>query len=151
MSRRSNALVILLALLAFVSTVFAASPTSFCKCTCFSNSTIIQLNNLPSTSKPDSSSSGSSFAAFFQRRQKTKERTCNDCNRQFCVNYNLGICKDAKEADVFTQCFQRDSTKDQAVVLIFIVATVGLLLYAGIKPYIERWTEVRSAIQGLQR
>lgn len=35
----------------------------------------------------------------------------------------------------------RDSAKDQAVVFIFIIATVGLLVYAGIEPWVGRWTQ----------
>ena len=44
---------------------------------------------------------------------------------------------------MYTTCFQRDSAKDEAVVFIFIVATVGLLVYAALRPWIERWAEVR--------
>lgn len=43
--------------------------------------------------------------------------------------------------DVFTTCFQRDSFKDEAVVWIFIVATVGLLLWAAIRPWVQRWLD----------
>jgi hypothetical protein len=99
------------------------AATSFCKCTCFSNSTIIPLTDLP----------GESTA---------KKATCNDCNRQFCLSYNLPICKDAKDADVFTTCFQRDSTKDQMIVYTFILVTCGLLIWAAVKPYAETYLEV---------
>ncbi|KAF2135624.1 uncharacterized protein K452DRAFT_313844 [Aplosporella prunicola CBS 121167] len=132
-----------------------AAPASFCKCTCFSNSTIIQLNGLstsPANGYSSSSGSGSSYSSgsgyslknvFTQRKSKpTKERTCNDCNRQFCLEKNnLPICKGATEEDVMTTCFQRDSTKDQAVVLIFIISTGSLLVYAAVRPYIERIQE----------
>ena len=37
---------------------------------------------------------------------------------------------------------ERDSRKDEAVVFIFIVATVGLLGWAAIRPWIARWYEV---------
>lgn len=37
---------------------------------------------------------------------------------------------------------ERDSAKDQAVVVIFIVATLGLLVYALVRPWIARWVEV---------
>jgi len=67
--------------------------------------------------------------------------TCKDCDKKFCLGYNLPICKDAKEENVYTTCFQRDSAKDEAVVFIFIFATVGLLLYAAVKPCVERWME----------
>ncbi|CAD0046897.1 unnamed protein product, partial [Aureobasidium pullulans] len=101
------------------------AATSFCKCTCFSNSTIIPLTNIP----------GESTA---------KKATCNDCNRQFCLSYNLPICKDAKDADVFTTCFQRDSTKDQLIVFTFIFVTCGLLIWATVRPYAETYLELQS-------
>lgn len=31
---------------------------------------------------------------------------CNDCNRQFCLDMNLPICKGAGMEDVFTTCFR---------------------------------------------
>lgn len=37
---------------------------------------------------------------------------------------------------------ERDSAKDQAVVVIFITATVSLLVYAAARPYVNRWQEV---------
>lgn len=37
---------------------------------------------------------------------------------------------------------ERDSAKDQAVVFIFIFATLGLLTYAGVRPWLERWAQV---------
>jgi hypothetical protein len=40
-----------------------------------------------------------------------------------------------------TTCFQRDSAKDEAVVFVFIVATVGLLVYAAVRPWVDRWAE----------
>ncbi|KAL2355343.1 hypothetical protein BJ546DRAFT_684334 [Cryomyces antarcticus] len=118
---------ILLIILALTNTVLAASPTSFCKCTCFSNSTIIPLSSTSAGSSP-----------------KKPSLTCTDCNRQFCLSYNLPICKGAKEEDVFTTCFQRDSAKDEAVVFIFIAATVGLLVWASIRPWVGQWGETRS-------
>ncbi|KIV99793.1 uncharacterized protein PV09_08598 [Verruconis gallopava] len=124
------ALPFLLALLSLLSQSLAASPTSFCKCTCFGNSTIIALSG---TSSKDSSASKS--------EPKSHPGTCNDCNRKFCLDYNLPICKTAKEEDVVTTCFQRDSAKDEAVVFIFIFATTGLLVYAAIRPWVETWAE----------
>lgn len=38
---------------------------------------------------------------------------------------------------------ERDSRKDEAVVFIFIFATGGLLTWALLKPWIERYIEVR--------
>lgn len=134
MSRHSYGLLTLLAILSLFSAVFAAcmlppsrkqrrqltptpAPASFCKCTCFTNSSIIQLNGLPSStySKTGSNSVKEISDFLFERedherratKTKHRERTCNDCNRQFCLNYNLPICKGAKEEDVFTECFRK--------------------------------------------
>ncbi|WPG99274.1 Hypothetical protein R9X50_00208700 [Acrodontium crateriforme] len=116
----------ILLFLSFLSIALATKPTSFCKCTCFTNSTIIPLDG----TKKDADD-----------EQNFKFRLCSDCNRQFCLDYNLPICKDAKEEDVFTTCFQRDSAKDQAVVYIFIFSTVSLLGWAAIKPWYEKWRD----------
>ena len=35
-----------------------------------------------------------------------RQLTCNDCNRKFCLNYELPTCKGAKEEDVVTTCFR---------------------------------------------
>lgn len=124
-----------------------AAPTSFCKCTCFSNSTIIPLTR----SAPDHKSPAAKPPTLFDRADsENKEaparhaRTCADCTKQFCLDYNLPICAKAKEEDVFTTCFQRDSAKDQAVVYLFIGATVSLLVWSAAKPAYERWRERRG-------
>ena len=39
-------------------------------------------------------------------RKEYRAGNCNDCNRQFCIDYNLPICKGAGMEDVFTQCFR---------------------------------------------
>jgi hypothetical protein len=39
---------------------------------------------------------------------------------------------------VFTTCFQRDSRKDQIVVLAFIAGTVGLLGWAAVRKFLEK-------------
>ncbi|KAL1622367.1 hypothetical protein SLS54_004931 [Diplodia seriata] len=147
MFARRHALLVLLALIALLSSAHAASPASFCKCTCFTNSTIIHLDDpSPYSSKSGSSksdSSKSSGSSLFSRAKDSKKtgRTCNDCNKKFCLDYNLPICHSAKEEDVYSECFQRDSAKDQAVVVIFITATVSLLIYAAARPYVDRWQE----------
>lgn len=46
---------------------------------------------------------------------------------------------------MFTTCFQRDSTKDEAVVFIFIIATGGLLAWAAVKPWVQRWRDSAQA------
>ncbi|KAF2191125.1 hypothetical protein K469DRAFT_720107 [Zopfia rhizophila CBS 207.26] len=128
MNRQTSWVLLLLTFLAFLSTAFAASPTSFCKCTCFGNSTIVALDS-PVSQKPSPGS----------LKNRAAKKTCNDCNRQFCLSYTF--CKGEKEDNVFTTCFQRDSAKDQAVVFIFIFATVGLLSYAAVRPWIDQWAE----------
>jgi hypothetical protein len=47
---------------------------------------------------------------------------------------------------VFTTCFQRDSAKDEAVVFIFIGATTALLVYAAVRPWVDKWSEVRYEV-----
>ncbi|KAK9433524.1 hypothetical protein V1505DRAFT_397733 [Lipomyces doorenjongii] len=97
----------------------ASAVTSFCKCTCFTNSTIIRM---PEELSPNQS--------------------CSECTRKFCLNYNLPICKDAVEdTDVSTFCFQRDSVKDETIVILFIILAGGLLLYALVKLGYAKWQE----------
>ncbi|KXT00191.1 hypothetical protein AC578_7034 [Pseudocercospora eumusae] len=138
------------------------APTSFCKCTCFTNSTIIPLDT-PSSADTSTTSKllllrdawPPSLSALLPRdilssnntENRVHGRRCTDCTKKFCLSYNLPICKDATEEHVFTTCFQRDSVKDQAVVWIFIIATVSLLAWAGIRPYVERWREGYSPLQ----
>ncbi|CAL3963859.1 unnamed protein product [Diplocarpon coronariae] len=116
---------IFLALFLVIVSTIAASPPSFCKCTCFTNSTIIPL----STHSSSSSNKNSPRAASV---------SCATCNKAFCLSQRLPICKDAEEKDVLTTCFQRDSTKDQIVVLTFIAGTVGLLAWAGVRKIVEK-------------
>ncbi|KAJ5757827.1 uncharacterized protein N7511_006521 [Penicillium nucicola] len=153
-SQRSVKLLLLLfTFLSLTSLTVASTPTSFCKCTCFSNSTIIPLD--PSKSEKSSgidhllhfyernvaSSELEHTDEYIKREQKYRSLSCNDCNRKFCLDYQLPTCKGAKEEDVFTTCFQRDSRKDEAVVFIFLFATGGLLGWALCKPWIGRYVE----------
>lgn len=39
---------------------------------------------------------------------------------------------------------ERDSRKDEAVVFIFIFATAGLLIFAAVQPWVEKWVEVSA-------
>ncbi|KUJ20360.1 uncharacterized protein LY89DRAFT_578468 [Mollisia scopiformis] len=119
-----NRLYIFFALCAFLVTTLAASPPSFCKCTCFTNSTIIPLS---------SHSSGLDEAP-----SRSASATCATCNKAFCLAQRLPICKDAEEKDVYTTCFQRDSRKDQIVVLTFIGGTIGLLVWAAVRKFLEK-------------
>ncbi len=122
------------------------APTSFCKCTCFSNSTIILLDApashasrslhdfLPRTaqgddveellpedppiatppegegegeSSPEEGEGGGDNRKENGDRKEYRARNCNDCNRQFCLDYNLPICKGAGMEDVATTCFRK--------------------------------------------
>ena len=67
----------------------ATAPTSFCKCTCAGNSTIIALDAPVASQKPT---------------PDLNRKTCNDCNRQFCMGYSF--CKGVKDEAVFTTCFR---------------------------------------------
>ncbi|KAF2271789.1 uncharacterized protein EI97DRAFT_470886 [Westerdykella ornata] len=131
--RRSWMLFLLLALLSLLAPAVAKSPTSFCKCTCFGKSRIFALDPPADSEKPKPPSSRS------LEERASRKKTCNDCNRQFCLGYTF--CKGEKEENVLTACFQRDSAKDQAVVYIFIIATVGLLSYAAVRPWVDKWAE----------
>ncbi|EDO01683.1 hypothetical protein SS1G_04158 [Sclerotinia sclerotiorum 1980 UF-70] len=66
------------------------SPPSFCKCTCFTNSTIIPLSSHSSSSSDKSDSKHDSRAPA---------ATCTMCNRAFCLAQRLPICKEAEEKD----------------------------------------------------
>ncbi|KAL4872171.1 hypothetical protein BDV12DRAFT_151308 [Aspergillus spectabilis] len=145
-SNISRLLLLFIALLSLTSSALASSPASFCKCTCFSNSTIIPLD----PDKGDSSlhnalallSRNDSICTQDEKRAGNyRSLSCNDCNRKFCLGYDLPTCKGAKEEDVFTTCFQRDSRKDEAIVFIFIIATGGLLLWAVFRPWVQKWIE----------
>ncbi|OAL00457.1 hypothetical protein IQ06DRAFT_293787 [Phaeosphaeriaceae sp. SRC1lsM3a] len=134
MRRPQLLLLFLTTFLSFLSLSLAATPTSFCKCTCFGNSTIVALGASPSDKKPINP----------DLRPRASKKTCNDCNRQYCLGYSF--CKGEKEENVVTTCFQRDSAKDQAVVFIFIGATLGLLGWAGVRPWVAKMREKRNYI-----
>lgn len=102
---------------------FSFTPTggmTFCKCICFSNSTILPLY-LP----------------------KDPIHPCLTCTRQFCLDQKLPACLNAKEGDedldtgtgeegdVEARCFQRDSPKSHVLVVLFLVL-VGVLLGAAV-------------------
>ncbi|KAB8257538.1 hypothetical protein BDV32DRAFT_127307 [Aspergillus pseudonomiae] len=146
----SHIVLLFIVFLSLTTFTLASSPASFCKCTCFSNSTIIPLH----PAKPETTALTSVFHLLSRsdstddhdntnerRASKYRSLSCNDCNRKFCLDYDLPTCKDAKEEDVFTTCFQRDSRKDEAIVFIFIIATSGLLAWAVLKPWIQKYIE----------
>ncbi|TEY43658.1 hypothetical protein BOTCAL_0365g00100 [Botryotinia calthae] len=118
----------LLLLCTLIVSIIADSPPSFCKCTCFTNSTIIPLSSHSSSSSDKSDS---------KHDARAPAATCTMCNRAFCLAQRLPICKEAEEKDVFTTCFQRDSRKDQIVVLTFIAGTLGLLGWAAVRKVVD--------------
>ncbi|KDB24201.1 hypothetical protein H109_03938 [Trichophyton interdigitale MR816] len=164
--RRIRLQVLLLFIVPLLSLVSAGKPTSFCKCTCWTNSTIIPLGPPGSVAPLDPQPRDTlSFRDFISGRgngvvklptpdggegdDEVKDhggRSCNDCNRRFCLDQHLPKCKGAVEENVFTTCFQRDSNKDKAVVFIFIIATASLLAWAAVKPWAETWIQVRYAM-----
>ncbi|CAK7274456.1 hypothetical protein SEPCBS119000_006181 [Sporothrix epigloea] len=149
MARIQRILAVLSVLLAVAS---AYSPPTFCKCTCFTNSTIIPLGpqhvsdgiaqNSPSSAKRDaaaafSNSPASSADSLLVTRASSS--SCSQCNRAFCLDYNLPICKGAQEQDVVAMCFQRDSRKDQIVVWCFLLGTGCLLGWVAVQRILKIW------------
>ncbi|KAI2617847.1 hypothetical protein GGR54DRAFT_607173 [Hypoxylon sp. NC1633] len=147
-----------------VSYVAAASAPTFCKCTCFKNSTLIQLgpqgdSSSPSFSNSDPGSSSSSSSQSFLRshpqpppaspEKRAASASCSQCTRAFCLSQHLPICKDADENDVVAMCFQRDSRKDQIIVWGFILGTTGLLGWAAAKRVVELREGKKAGVLGL--
>ncbi|KAI0129909.1 putative MFS transporter [Xylariales sp. AK1849] len=148
-------------------TVLAAaeSAPTFCKCTCFSNSTIVRLGPKDSSSDPSAGSSSlssqsnthqllrslnpfTSDPAPSSRSKRAASSSCTQCTRAFCLAYNLPICKNAEEKDVVTMCFQRDSRKDMIIVWAFILGTAGLLGWAAVKKAVEMREGKKAATAG---
>ncbi|KAK3342676.1 hypothetical protein B0H65DRAFT_226282 [Neurospora tetraspora] len=169
MARIHTLTILLLSLLSLVS---ASAPT-FCKCTCFSNSTIIRLGPQPddpasgapnnpqqpppppptkptATASPNNSprspNPNHSNPHLFGLSKRAASSSCTQCNRAFCLQYNLPICKDAEEKDVTTTCFQRDSRKDEIIVWGFILGTAGLLGWAGVR---RVWEKGQGQVAGI--
>ncbi|GMK60025.1 hypothetical protein CspeluHIS016_0902420 [Cutaneotrichosporon spelunceum] len=127
---------LLIAALAVLIPVHAGffSVTSYCKCICFSNSTIVALD----------------------RPNVDLSKPCLSCTRQFCLDLKLPICKGATvpeldtdtgtgtEGDVEARCFKRDSPRDQIIVTSFLFLVVGMLLFAGIRSKLRRAIETRG-------
>ncbi|KAK8044493.1 hypothetical protein PG993_004517 [Apiospora rasikravindrae] len=156
--------ILFLLLGALFSQAIAKSAPTFCKCTCFKNSTIVPLgpkdasDNTPSHAKPNlPPQSGNNNNNKFLRSlnpfttddpdleshhlsARAASASCAQCTRKFCLDYGFPFCKKAEEKDVVTMCFQRDSRKDQIIVWGFIFGTLGLLGWAGVR----RFTEMRE-------
>ncbi|KAI7946670.1 hypothetical protein MJO29_011197 [Puccinia striiformis f. sp. tritici] len=119
---------------------YTVADISFCKCMCFNNYTIVPLYRPKDPSKP-----------------------CLTCTKQFCLDQKLTICQDAKlgttnldtgtgdEGDIRTKCFQRDSTKDQVIVVSFIIVTTILLVSALVKEHREYWIQGYQALRNRNR
>ncbi|KJZ78562.1 hypothetical protein HIM_01953 [Hirsutella minnesotensis 3608] len=159
MARLQLFVLILSALMALAS---ASAPT-FCKCTCFKNSTIIPLgpasqhkgsrsspsllllrsvsSALAGSASPEEPLVGRSSSDRHDRRSAST--SCSECTKAFCLSQGIDFCKDAKEENVVTMCFQRDSNKDKFIVWGFILGTVGLLSWAAFKRVAE-WREHRA-------
>ncbi|OAA50672.1 hypothetical protein NOR_01122 [Metarhizium rileyi] len=131
--------------------VSASSAPTFCKCTCFKNSTIIPLGpkGESSSSSPNlllrrfSYDTNPSIAASDVSTHheglslRSLSTSCSECTKSFCLSQGIDFCKEAKEENVFTLCFQRDSNKDKIIVWGFILGTVGLLGWAAFRRVIE--------------
>ncbi|KAL8303372.1 hypothetical protein RB597_005077 [Gaeumannomyces tritici] len=164
-------------LAALASLAIAASPPTFCKCTCFKNSTIIPLGpgheppaappapsptttpatTTTTTPHPDGKGKRAEAAAAAAPQAHMEDKraassSCSQCNRAFCLKYNLPICKGAEEKDVVTMCFARDSRKDRLIVWTFLLGTAGLLGWAAARRALEqREMRKRAAAAGLGR
>ncbi|KAF0496967.1 putative mfs transporter [Gigaspora margarita] len=117
---------LLLILLLIPTVINAANVISFCKCVCAENTTIAALNS---------------------------GQICAECNKTFCKDYMKENCSDANgkfadengkgkegcEIQVTATCFERDSNKDEAIVYFYITITIGLLVTAFMKPFVEKW------------
>lgn len=125
-----SALFLLLAFLSSPVGVLANGrwdPDWWCKCTCFSEYTILPILRPERPTKP-----------------------CLTCTKQWCLDAKLTICTNAtlgesdpdtatgKEGDVQALCFQRDRPLDQMVVTLFLLVIFGLLIGAAVKGQMER-------------
>ena len=104
----------ILALFILLAFCEAASPLYYCKCVCGKATTILELSQPSTPSKP-----------------------CAECNKQFCIDRlpdecNPSLKSSDSEVVITTECFKRESTKDEIIVVTFLILTGGLLLYATI-------------------
>ncbi|KAF4814813.1 hypothetical protein CGCTS75_v013201 [Colletotrichum tropicale] len=124
---------ILLLLCGFVALVSANSPT-FCKCTCFKNSTIVALGPQHSDDNTAANPPRDLPQSDLHRDSKrAASSSCSQCTKAFCLSRGIDFCRDATEENVQTMCFQRDSNKDKVIVWGFLLGTTGLLGWAAFK------------------
>ncbi|KAF6818382.1 hypothetical protein CPLU01_13334 [Colletotrichum plurivorum] len=126
MNRLSIILLLLCGLIALVS---ADGAPTFCKCTCFKNSTIVALG--PQHDDPSSGSSPRNHPNNEVKRAASS--SCSQCTKAFCLSRGIDFCREATEENVQTMCFQRDSNKDRVIVWGFLLGTTGLLGWAAFK------------------
>lgn len=105
--------------IACVTSVIASQALSYCKCACGKYSSILELSEPSNPAKP-----------------------CLDCTRQFCLEHAADLClKTVATEDemMVAECFQRESLKDEIIVIVFLMLTVGLLVYSTIiKSFLEK-------------
>lgn len=116
----------LIAVLTSFNMVLAA--LSYCHCSCAKNTTLIILDGTPSM------------------------RSCQDCTRDLCIEQAPQVCagdKNGESVAITTNCFQRESRKDESIVILFLLLTGSLLLYAIVaKPLLEARKISREAQYG---
>ncbi|CAI6100551.1 unnamed protein product [Clonostachys chloroleuca] len=137
-------------LISLITLVSAGSSPTFCKCTCFKNSTLIILDEpAESNNHADLAFAGlrslvSPDYATVNESPRAVSGLCAECTKAFCLGQELDICEKAKESDVATQCFKRDSIKDRLIVWGFLIGTLGLLGWAAIRRLMA-WRQQRAA------
>ena len=80
--------------------------------------------NLPKEDEGKGKGKGKGNEEGDDDRKEYRAGNCNDCNRQFCLDYNLPICKGAGMDDVFTTCF-RESARYLCGITGFVDAIRG--------------------------
>ncbi|GKT65551.1 hypothetical protein ColTof4_03682 [Colletotrichum tofieldiae] len=110
----------------------SSAPPTFCKCTCFKNSTIVALGPQHQDGKSGTAPSRRDPASS-DIHGRAASSSCSQCTKAFCLGSGIDFCRDATEEDVQTMCFQRDSNKDRVIVWGFILGTAGLLGWAALK------------------
>lgn len=118
----------LLACLTIWPIALSSAALSYCKCTCDKHSFIMTLN------EPGMSS-------------------CQDCTRQLCTQQAPTECledtQNPAQSNIVTECFQRESAKDETIVILFLLVTVSLLIHAMlVKPYLNARRERLEAQYG---
>jgi hypothetical protein len=144
--------ILLLLVGALLLTLVSAGAPTFCKCTCFKNSTIIPLGAEHQNTRFDHGILAREFEDPAPRAlpvgghddRRSASSSCSECTKSFCLSQGIDFCKNATEDDVVTMCFKRDSNKDKIIVWGFIFGTVGLLGWAAFK-HANEWRQARAA------